>query len=350
MIPEGNMVENFRSRMGDLRQEMDRIASQAEELERIVQEQQVRLEEMDLLVRQRDEQLAEQQAHVEEMEATLRRHDEEVSALRAQLAEKEQALADKEAELAALRTRLSEYEAAEAALREELAQFRQAPPAPVVEVPLQTLVERFAGLEGLVNRQGESLAALRSLIETEMARLHGRLDHLEARLAAPPAVPPPITVAPVEVPPPVVAAPVEVALPTVVEAAPPPVPLVVAEADSLQTVLQDTLEMLPAAALVGLAGRDGLVVEMLVRREPNFAQPLELELADLATEATRVAAALNTGPLLTMAFQSGDDHVLLSPVGAEHFAYLLTPTDSPADFQQAQAVLLQAVSRLNEVS
>jgi predicted regulator of Ras-like GTPase activity (Roadblock/LC7/MglB family) len=107
--------------------------------------------------------------------------------------------------------------------------------------------------------------------------------------------------------------------------------------------------MLPEAALVGLAGRDGLSVEMLVRHEPTFPQPLEVELADLTSEASRVAAALGAGPLLTVAFQAGDDHLLLSPVGEEHFAYLLTPSDSPADFRRAQAVLLQAVSRIHEL-
>ena len=88
---------------------------------------------------------------------------------------------------------------------------------------------------------------------------------------------------------------------------------------------------------------------MLARREPPFAQPLEVELADLTTEAGRVAAALGTGPLLTLAFQAGDEHVLLSPVGEEHFAYLLTPSDSPADFRRAQAVLLQAASRIHDL-
>ena len=76
---------------------------------------------------------------------------------------------------------------------------------------------------------------------------------------------------------------------------------------------------------------------------------MELELADLTTAAIQVAAALDTGPLLTVAFQAGDDHLLLSPVGKDYFAYLLTPSDSPAEFQRAQAVLLQTVSRINEL-
>lgn len=345
------MVDNFRSRMGDLRQEIDRIASQAEELEHVVQEQQVRLEEMDLLVRQRDEQLAEQQAHVEGLESALRQREEDLTALRAQLAAKEQALAAQDADLAGLRAQVAEHEAAEAALREELARARLAPAA--TGLSAQPVLERFAVLEGLVNRQGESLAALRTLIQEEMGRLHGRLDHLEERLAAAPAVLP----APVAEPLAPAATPaVEPVVPTAapaVEIVPPEkeaVPLAAGEADSLQTVLQDTLDMLPEAALVGLAARDGLNVEMLVRHELAFPQPLELELADLTAEATRVAAALSAGPLLTVAFQSGNDHVLLSPVGEEHFAYLLTPADSPAEFQRAQAVLLQTVSRLNDLS
>jgi predicted regulator of Ras-like GTPase activity (Roadblock/LC7/MglB family) len=379
--PEGNMVEDFRSRMGDLRQEIDRIASQAEDMERVVQEQQVRLEEMDLLMRQRDEQLAEQQAHVEELEATLRGQDEELAALRAQLAEKEESLAERDQEVTALQARLAEYEANEAVLREELAQLRRAPVP--VEVPIQPVLERFAVLESLVGRQGDSLVTLRSLVEEEMARLHGRIDQLEAHLlAAPPAIPTPAAIAvapPVEAAPPAevaapgeaappaevaapgeaappaeVAAPGEAAPPAEVAApgekvSPPVVSLPVSEADSLQSLLQDTLDMLPAAAMVGLAGRDGLTVEMLVRRELAFAQPLELGLADLTTEAVRVAEALNTGPLLTVAFQAGEEHVLLTPVGGDHFVYLLTPVDSAANFQQAQAVLLQAVSRLNEL-
>lgn len=371
------MVENFRSRMGDLRQEMDRIAGQAEEMERIVQEQQVRLEEMDLLVRQRDEQLSEQQAHVEELESTLRQHKEDLTTLRAQLAEKEQSLAVRDQELDALRAQLSQHEETEAALREELAQLRQAPTAAAEPVPVQPLLERFAVLESLVNRQGESLFSLRAIIQEEMARLHSRLDQLEARLAAAPVsiptprvaeVAPPVEAAapaalsplaaPVtEAPPPAVALP-DVALPVenapavlpTVEIEPPPIaPFALVEADSLQTVLQETMDMLPTAALVGLAGRDGLNVEMLVRREPAFAQPLELELADLTAKVSRVAAALNTGPLLTVAFQAGDEHLLLSPVGEDHFAYLLAPADSPGDIQQAQAVLLQTVSRINDL-
>lgn len=345
------MVDNFRSRMGDLRQEIDRIASQAEELEHVVQEQQVRLEEMDLLVRQRDEQLAEQQAHVEGLESALRQREEDLTALRAQLAAKEQALAAQDADLAGLRAQVAEHEAAEAALREELARARLAPAA--AGLSAQPLLERFAVLEGLVNRQGESLAALRTLIQEEMGRLHGRLDHLEERLAAAPAVLPAPVAEPLAPAATLVVEPLAPAAAPVAEIVPPEkeaVPLAAGEADSLQTVLQDTLDMLPEAALVGLAARDGLNVEMLVRHELAFPQPLELELADLTAEATRVAAALSAGPLLTVAFQSGNDHVLLSPVGEEHFAYLLTPADSPAEFQRAQAVLLQTVSRLNDLS
>jgi predicted regulator of Ras-like GTPase activity (Roadblock/LC7/MglB family) len=395
MTSEGDMVEDFRTRMGDLREEINRIAGQAEELERVVREQQVRLEEMDLLVRQRDEQLAERQARVEELERTLRQREEEVAALRAQLAEREQTLIGKEDELAALRAQLVEREAAESALRAELARAGQPPSPPVVEVPIEAFLERIGVIENLVNGQGESISALRTLLQQEMAGLHARLDRLEARLAAAPVpavaaaplipwaeeiVAPPVPQVEEVAAPPMpqveeVAAPLppqveEVAalLPPQVEevaavapaAVPvlevvPPVAEVVAPppavtvADSLQVVLQETLEMLPEASLVGLAGRDGLSVEMLARREPAFPQPLEVELADLSTEATRVATALGAGPLLTIAFQAGDDHLLLSPVGEEHFAYLLTPADSPADFRRAQAVLLQAASRIGEL-
>jgi len=422
------MVEDFRSRMGDLRAEFDRIANQAEDLERIVQEQQNRLEEMDLLVRQRDEQLAEQQSHVEELETTLRQHEEEVASLQAQLAEKEQSLAERDQELAALRAQLAVYEATEEALREELVQLRQ-PPAPAAEVPIQTLLERFAVLESLVTHQGESVTSLHALLQEEMVRLNSRLDQLEVRLtAAPVAIPvaealppeekaPAVDEAPVEVEvvppeeeaplpeeeipaveeeappeaeaPALVEAPVEVEvvppeeeaplpeeeIPAVEEEAPPeaeapavaeaPVAVEVVPpeeeaplpeeepppvADPLQAVLQESLDMLPTATLVGLAGRDGLNVEMLARRETELAQPIELELADLTTAALQVTTALATGPLLTVAFQAGDDHLLLSPVGEDYFAYLLTPSDSPAEFQRAQAVLLQAVSQINELS
>jgi predicted regulator of Ras-like GTPase activity (Roadblock/LC7/MglB family) len=372
------MVENFRSRMGDLRDEIDRIANQAEDLERIVQEQQVRLEETDLLVRQRDEQLAEQQAHVEELESALHQRKEEVTSLQAQLAEKEETLSARDQELAALKAQLAVYEATEDALREELAQLRQVP-APAAEVPIQPLLERFAVLESLVTHQGESLTNLRSLIQEEMGQLHGRLDQLEARLAvAPAAIPvsevappeeeaPPVAEAPAvaEVAPPEEEAPPVAEAPAVAEVAPPeeeapppeeeaPPPEEeappVAAADPLQAVLQESLDMLPTAALVGLAGRDGLNIDRFARHETDFAHPVELELADLATAAIQVTSALATGPLLTVAFQAGDDHLLLSPVGEDYFAYLLTPSDSPTEFQRAQAVLLQTVSRINELA
>ncbi len=348
------MMENFRSRMGDLRQEMERLAGQADELERIVQEQQVRLEEMDLQVRQRDEQLAEQQARIEELEATLRQREEELASLRALLAEREGALSHKEGEISVLRSQLAEREAAEAALREELARLTQGTAGEPVQVPLQAFMERFGALENLVTRQGNSLAGLRTLIQEEMVRLHTRLDHLEACLEGLPAAAPPAGRAPV--------APAAPTTPTVAPAklavtpveptvAPPPVELVAAPevADPIQAALLEALESLPLARTIGLAGRDGLSVESVGRGEQALDQPLEVELADLTAEAARVANALGVGPLLTLGFQAGEEHCLLSPLDEDHFAFVLTPAESPADFRLAQAVLLQTVSRLRDL-
>lgn len=342
------MMENFRSRMGDLRQEMERLASQADELERIVQEQQLRLEEMDLQVRQRDEQLAEQQARIEELEAALHQREEEVASLRALLSEREGALSHKEGEISALRSQLAEREAAESALREELARLTPGAVGEIAQAPLQSLMERFGVLENLVNRQGNSLASLRTLIQEEMVRLHARLDRLEACLegaiapAAPAGRPPSVPAAPA----------VPAPAPVVPAVAPPPPELVVAPAevaDPIQAALLEALESLPLARTIGLAGRDGLSVESVGRGEQVLDQPLEAELADLTTEAARVANALGTGPLLTLAFQTGAEHCLLSPVDEDHFVFVLVPTESPAEFRLAQAVLLQAVSRLRDL-
>ncbi len=74
-----------------------------------------------------------------------------------------------------------------------------------------------------------------------------------------------------------------------------------------------------------------------------------MELSELTVEAVRIASALGTGPLLTLAFQTGKEHCLISPVNEDHFAFVVTPAASADDFWRAQAVLLQATSRLNEL-
>ncbi len=321
------MLEDFLSRMGELRLEMERLAGQAQELERVVQEQQLRLEEMDLLVRQRDEQLAERQARVEELEERLRRRDRELAEMQARLAEAEATCLRQKEELAELRVLLSQREESEVALREELAlQERPAALEPVT-LPVQALLERLSALEGLSRQQAAELAGLRSTFQEELSRLNGRLERLEAglRVAPLPAAPP------VEAP--------------AVAIAPPPVELV---ADPVQALLQETLESLPRALCIGLGSLDGLNVALVARQE-WAAEPLEVELAELTAEAGRIASALGTGPLLTLAFQTGAEHCLISPISEDHFAFVVTPAASADDFRRAQAVLLQAASRLNEL-
>ncbi|MGB9722960.1 MAG: hypothetical protein ACP5OO_05215 [Chloroflexia bacterium] len=319
------MLEDFLARMGELRLEMERLAGQAQELERVVQEQQLRLEEMDLLVRQRDEQLAERQARVEELEERLRRRERELAEAQARLAEAEASCSRQREELEGLQALLAQREASEAALREELA-LREGPAAPeAAAFPVQTLLERLATLEELAHRQAAELAGLRSVFQEEVSRLSGRLERMEAGLRAAP---------PAEVPAPAVAV------------APPPVELV---ADPLQALLQEALESLPEALCAGLSGLDGLNVALAVRREWAAGEVLEVELAELTAEAARVASALGTGPLLTLAFQTGTEQCLVSPVSEDHFAFLVTPAASTDDFRRAQAVLLQAASRLNEL-
>jgi len=382
------MLEDFRSRMGEVREEMDQLARQAEEMERVVQEQQVRLEELDLLVRQRDEQLAEQQARVEELEGALRQRDQEIEDLRAQLAQREEAtsqqrqeiedlrgqLAQREetisqqreevedlrAQVEDLRAQLAQREAAEVALREELtraqAHLIEREAVPEEKASVQELLARLSTLEDLVRQQNDTLAGVHSLIQEEMGQLHSRLDRLEAGIIAGPA-PTPVAVAapPVEeaIPLEEVVAPAEVVVapeapPEPVEVIAPPIEVAVAAEDPLQAPLYAALEMLPEALAAGLAGLDGLGVEIVAREKVHFDGPLEVELAELATSASRVAAAIGTGPLLTLAFQTGAEHCLVSPVGQEYFAFLLIPADSTAGFRQAQAVLLQAASRLSE--
>jgi hypothetical protein len=346
---EGAMLEGFRSRLGEARQDWDWLVNQAEEMARVVQEQQVRLEEMDLLVRQRDGQLAEQQTHVEELEATLRQRDQEVEDLRARLAEREEAYSQQGKELEELRAQLARHEAAAAGLRDELAQAQAAQAAVPKEVtlPAQAFLERLAALEDMVRRQGESLAALRPLIQEEMARLHRRIDRLEAALAAAPArVAAPV--APAVVPAVAAVAPPPERLPVAPAVAAPP--LKVARGESpLQDLLCEALDSLPAASLIGLAGLDGMGVELVARTERPRQAPLEVELADLAVDASRIASALGTGPLLTLAFQSGAEHYMVSPVGEGYFAFLLLPDEAFGEFRHAQAVLLQAASRLNDL-
>lgn len=331
------MLEDFLSRMGELRLEMERLAGQAQELERVVQEQQLRLEEMDLLVRQRDEQLAERQARVEELEERLRQRDRELAEMQTRLAEAEATCLRQKEELAELQALLSQREESEAALREELA-LRERPAAPEeATLPIQALLERLSTLEGLARQQAGELAGLRSSLQEQLSRLYGRLERLEAGLqvAQPPAV------LPVEAPTVAVAPP-----PVELVAAPPPAELV---ADPIQALLQEALESLPKALCVGLSGLDGLNVALAVRQEWAAGEPWEVELAELTAEAGRVASALGTGPLLTLAFQTGTEHCLISPVSEDHFAFVVTPAASADDFRHAQAVLLQAASRLNEL-
>ncbi len=327
------MLEDFLSRMGELRLEMERLAGQAQELERVVQEQQLRLEEMDLLVRQRDEQLAERQARVEELEERLRRREQELAEARTRLAEAEATCLRQEEELAELRTLLSQREASEAALRDELAR-QERPAAPeTVTLPVQALLERLSALEELARRQEAELAGLRSTFQEGLSHLSRRLERLEA---GPPPAPAPAapTPPPVEVPAPAVAV------------APPPLEWV---ADPIQALLQEALESLPEVLCVGLSGLDGLNVALAARQEWTAGEALEVELAELTAEAGRVASALDIGPLFTLAFQTGTEQCLISPVSEGHFAFMVTPAASANDFRRAQAVLLQAVSRLNEL-
>lgn len=347
------MAEDFRARMGSVLEEIQRLTAQAEEWEQIAQKQQAQIEELDLLVRQRDEQLAEQQARVEELEEALRQRDQELETLRRQLAEAT-ALPRREEELAVLHERLAEKEAVEAVLREELARLTSAPsaegqqPTPDWAAPLGALAEQ-------VRAQGEALAGMRAFLQEEMARLHSRLDRLErVRLEAPApaaavAPPAPAVFVPVEAPPEIVLPPETVppaAAPVAPPMAAPPFP---APEEPLQAVLYEALDMLPAATCIGLASLDGLSVEMMVRQEQRVELPLEIELADLTREAARVTAAMGIGPLLTLAFQTSDEHCLISPVGEDHFAFLLSPLAGGPDLRRAQAILLQTAIRLNEI-
>ncbi len=425
------MVEDFRSRMSELLQEMGRLDRQAADLEEVVRKQQAQLEEMDLLVRQRDEQLAEQQGRVEELEATLKEREEELAGLRERLSEQDATIAGQQQEIASLRAQLTQREgviqtleeelgrreAGEMALREQLALVEAEEPPPEKGLA-QALLERFVGLETLLQQQGEALFFLRE----ELIRLHGRVEQIEAGLTALPAAIPIAAPAVVEIAPPEVVemvAPPEVvemvAPPEVVEVAPPPEAEVVAPPEVVEMVappevvevapppevvemvappevvevapppeaevvvppevveevvppevvevvappeeaveaapwlvpLYDVLGMVPRARVVGLAGRDGLGVERVARGEVDL-EALEVELAGLVVSARQTSAALQAGPLLTLAFQIGGDHCFLSPVGGDYFAFLLTEITSVNDFRQAQAVLLQAASRLAE--
>lgn len=405
------MIDDFRSRMSELRQEMDLLTSQAEDLERVAQEQQGRLEEMDLLVRQRDDQLAEQQTRIDELETTLQEREQELGELREHLAGLEATLSQQNEDLEDLRAQLVHREETIQTLREELAHAetqlaeQEAPPE---EEALQSILERFSTLEKRMESQGETLSQLHAEFKQEMSELHQRLSNIELALTeailrpAPAAVAvhaPPEEIAPVEQEAPVLAEQAAVVLaeeaPAVLEAAeeilkaPPviePAPLVleepeiiekapaaeaaaaleelplvsaaeiaaappevsVAVEDPLQALLYDALENLPGARMAGLAGHDGLGVEVAtLDGEQN--KLLEIELAELMAKAHRAANALGTGPLLTLAFLIGEEHCLVSPVSTDYFTYLLTPAESTDQFRRAQAVLLQAASRLKEL-
>jgi len=366
------MPEDLRSRMDSVLEEIQRLTAQAEEWQRVAQQQQAQLEELDLLVRQRDEQLAERQARVEELEEILRQRDQEIETLRGQLAEGAEALPRWEQELAVLRQQLAEKEAVEAVLREELARLTgsalpAAGPAPHWTAALDALTEQ-------ARAQSETLTALRIWLQEEMGQLHGRLGRLEAGLAA---LPPPapakeavaVTAPPMVVPSTemaeapaveaVAAAPPTFAPPTVlpetpaveaVAAAPPTFAPPIAPEEPLQALLYEVLDNLPAATCIGLASLDGLAVEMMARQEQRFALPLEIELADLTREALHTADALGIGPLLTIAFQVHAEHCLISPIGEDHFVFLLTPLEGGEQFRRAQAILLQTAIRLNEIA
>ena len=344
------MPEDLRSRMDSVLEEIQRLTAQAEEWQRVAQQQQAQLEELDLLVRQRDEQLAERQARVEELEEILRQRDQEIETLRGQLAEGAEALPRWEQELAVLRQQLAEKEAVEAVLREELARLTgsalpAAGPAPHWTAALDALTEQ-------ARAQSETLTALRIWLQEEMGQLHGRLGRLEAGLAAlPPPAPAKEAVA-VTAPPMVVPSTEMAEAPAVeaVAAAPPTFAPPIAPEEPLQALLYEVLDNLPAATCIGLASLDGLAVEMMARQEQRFALPLEIELADLTREALHTADALGIGPLLTIAFQVHAEHCLISPIGEDHFVFLLTPLEGGEQFRRAQAILLQTAIRLNEIA
>ncbi len=337
------MLEDFRTRMAELRQEMERLTSQAEELERIVREQQAHLEELELQVRQRDEQLGEQQALLEDKERELRERTEELEAARLALAEREERLSRQEQELEELRAQLAQREATEAVLREELARATVARRVPMEEATLGDVMERVVAIESRLEQHGEILTWLRE----GLARL---TEQAEAFLALPRPIP-----AVGEATPPVPEA-VAVSLePTVAEAIS-AVPeaaeraAVPSEApEIMQAILWEALEGLPGARVAGFAGCDGLAVEVVSRDATPASPLLEVELADLTQEASRVASALGTGPVLTVAFQAGETSCLVSPVGPDYFAFLLAPSNSMDNLRYAQAVLLQAASRLSEL-
>lgn len=340
------MAEDLRSRMDGVLQEIERLTTQAEEWQRIAQEGQARLEELDLLVRQRDEQLAERQSRVEELEETLRQREEELGTLRGRLRDLEEASSRQEQELETWRARLAEQEATAAALREEVARTAVAAATAEAQAPPQALLEQVRVLAAEVRSQGQALASLRLLVEEGLGRLEGHLQRFEA--GPPPAAVAEAAAALAAVEAPVAPVPIEAVEAPQAVALVPPEPLAPPEGP-LQATLYEALASLPQATCLGLASLDGLAVEACFRREQAAAFPLEIELADLTTEAVRVASALGTGPLLTLAFQIGAERCLISPVGADHFAFLLTPADSDEDFRRTQAILLQTALRLGEL-
>ncbi|MGC8874573.1 MAG: hypothetical protein ACP5SI_09045 [Chloroflexia bacterium] len=340
------MLDDFRTRIAELRQEMERLTGQAEELERIVREQQAHLEELELQVRQRDEQLAEQQALLEQMERDLRERTEQLEAARLALDEREEAVSRLEQELEEVRAQLAQREATEAVLREELARATVERRVPAEEATLADVMERVVALEQRLQHHEEMLARLEELAHEGVARITGQL---EAVLALPRPVPAREVVSPAAVAPEVVeAAPAPVAVQAVAVPAEQLAPAVEV-AEGMQAILWEALENLPRARVAGFAGRDGLAIEIVSRAEAPASPLLEVELADLIEEASGVAGALGTGPVLTLAFQAHETSCLVSPVGPDYFAFLLAPSSSIDDLRYAQAVLLQAASRLSEL-
>lgn len=360
------MLDDFRARMAELREEMERLAGQAEELERIVREQQAHLEELELQVRQRDEQLAEQQSLLEQRENELRERTEQLETARQALAEREETLGRLEQELEELRAQLAQREATEAVLREELARATVARKAAIEEATLGDVMERVVSVEDRLQRHEEMLTRLEELLREGMAQIAQQLEAVlalprPARVAEEAAVSPETVVLPeaAGVAPAIAEAPAAPAAPEAVAAVPtaaapeiaaveyvaPPVEAL----EGMQAILWEALENLPGARVAGFVGRDGLAVEIVSRDVASASPLLEVELADLTREASRVAGALGAGPVLTVAFQAGDTSCLVSPVGPDYFAFLLAPSGVVDDLRYAQAVLLQAASRLNEL-
>ncbi|MBN1485880.1 MAG: hypothetical protein JXA37_14295 [Chloroflexia bacterium] len=366
------MLEDFRSRMGDLREEMDTLAQQAEELETVARNQQSQLEELEFLIRQRDEQLVEQQSRIDELTATLEERERELAELRSHLEAGASISSQQDQELQELRNQLAQRESKIQALQEQLSQAETLLLGRTTEVgeePLQQIVARLSSLENRLVLQDESLIQIRSLVQEEVSHLRQGLANIEATLAKaslPPVVPVPaaeevslvppteeVLVLPAEkeiavVPPAEGVAEEAVAVLPEEEFVLAPLPEDMAIADVLESLLQESLNNLPTAKAVGLFGRDGLNVETAKRPERELDELVYVELADFVGSTWPSMAALDMGTLMTLAFRSGDETYLLSPLNEDYFAFLLAELDSADQLRHAQAVLLQTISRLSD--